>query len=111
MNILLTINENHQAMLVHDRPLGFHPAWVEFSRDMRGVRIISMEGKELKAGLTADPKVRALLDPLCDILLVRMENQKPAEGFKLPFINQYYDGPAPKGVTYVRGWTGSTETY
>ena len=104
-NIVLTLNDKNQAMLLHDVRFDFKPAWVEFSRDKRGVRIISDEGKEFTAGVLIDLVTWEQLDPICDVLLVRMENQKPVEGFLLPFISQHYDTVKPAGgMKYVNGW-------
>lgn len=105
MSVLLTINDRNQVMLIYDRKLGFEPAWIEFSHDERGVRIISAEGKEFSAGAVIDKTTWKQVDSVCDALVVRMENQKPAEGFLLPFITQRYEETRSSGgISYVTGW-------
>ena len=91
MNIVLTVNEQSQAMLFHDMPLGFMPNWVEFSWDQRGIRIISNEGKEYSAGVLVNLVAWSQLNGVHEILLVRMENKKPLEGYLVPFISQDFD--------------------
>jgi hypothetical protein len=91
MNIVLTVNEQNQAMLMHDAPLGFAPNWVEFSWDQRGVRIISEEGREFKSGVLVNLVDWHQLDGVHEILLVQMRNQRPFEGYVIPFVSQDYD--------------------
>jgi hypothetical protein len=94
MNIMLTVNDRSQALLLHDEPLGFSPSWVEFSRDERGVRIISDQGVELKAGVLINLIDYCQLDDVEDVLLVQVHEQQPVEGFIVPFINQFYGATA-----------------
>jgi hypothetical protein len=91
MNIVLTVNDKHQAMLLHDRPLDFMPSWVEFSRDRRGVRIISETGNEFVAGELATFTSWEILNSVDGILVVEMKDQKAVVGYTLPFVNQDYD--------------------
>jgi hypothetical protein len=98
MGFVLTVNDRHQAMLLHDMPLEFNPSWVEFSRDVRGIRIISMEGQELSTGVLINLIAWQQLDGVEQILLVLMKDQKPFEGYEVPFINQNYD----PGAQHVR---------
>jgi hypothetical protein len=91
MGFVLTVNDQQQAMLLHDVRLEFHPSWVEFSRDVRGIRIISVEGAEFSAGVLINLAAWQQLDGVNQVLLVLMKDQMPAEGYELPFINQNYD--------------------
>lgn len=91
MGFVLTVNDRHQAMLLHDVPLDFSPSWVEFSRDVRGVRIISMEGSEFSTHVLVNLIEWQQLEGVEQILIVLMKDQKPHEGFEVPFINQNYD--------------------
>ena len=97
MGFVLTVNDQHEAMLLHDEHLEFYPSWVEFSRDVRGIRIISMEGAEFSAGVLVNLVAWQQLDGVDQVLLVLMKNQLPVEGYELPFINQNYD----TGATHV----------
>ena len=94
MNVILTVNEEYRAMLMHDKPLGFIPSWVEFSRDKRGVRIIGNDGREFQGGVIFDAETSSHLDRVADVLLVQMKDQKPQEGYFIPFVNQHYEGLA-----------------
>ncbi len=91
MGFVLTVNDQQQAMLLHDEHLEFYPSWVEFSRDARGIRIISMEGAEFNAGVLVNLVAWQQLEGVDQVLLVLMKNQLPVEGYELPFINQNYD--------------------
>jgi hypothetical protein len=91
MNMVLTVNDKQQAMLMHDQPLEFMPSWVEFSRDKRGVRIISEAGDEFVAGELATLTSWEILNGIDGILVVQMQNQKAVVGYTVPFINQDYD--------------------
>src|SRR6185295_2135705 len=91
MSFVLTVNEQHKAMLLHDVPLEFPPSWVEFSRDARGIRIISMEGAEFSAGVLINLIAWQQLEGVDHVLLVLMKDQKPFEGYEVPFINQNYE--------------------
>jgi hypothetical protein len=89
MNIALTLSRNNKAILVYDQPLGFSPAWIESSEDGRGVRIIGDGGEEFVAGLL-DNKIVSRLHMLSDIILVRMQDRKPVESYKVSFVSQRY---------------------
>ncbi len=109
MNVLLTVNDKFQAMLFHDVPLNFMPAWVEFARDARGVRIIGEDGQEYLAGVMVSKEILHLLDDVNDILLVYMRDGKAIEGNLVTFINQYYDGLRRKGARNYGGWHSADE--
>jgi hypothetical protein len=104
MNLILTVNDKIQASLFHDQPLGFMPAWVEFARDARGVRIIGEDGSEYLAGVMISKEILPYLDDVNDIILVHMRNGKPQEGYQVTFVNQYYDCYRRKGARNVGGW-------
>lgn len=89
MNVALTLNHQNRAMLVYDQPLGFAPGWVECSMDGLGIRIISQEGREVRAG-TLDRRACDRVGTLQDVLLVRIQGQQPVEGYMVPFISQTY---------------------
>jgi hypothetical protein len=89
MNIALTLSQDKKAILVYDQPLGFAPAWIESSEDGRGLRIIGDAGEEFVAGFIST-KLISQLEHLHDVFLVRMENLKPVESFKVSFVNQVY---------------------
>ncbi len=91
MNIVLNVNDLDEAMLMHDAPLGFVPAWVEFSRDARGVRIVSEEGNEFVTGPLLNFESWDVLSRVSGVLVVQMHNQQPVQGYELPFINQDYE--------------------
>jgi hypothetical protein len=102
MNVILTINQKFEAMLIHDEQLKFKPAWVEFSRDGRGIRVISEEGREFKAGVVLQPELLEYLPKVTQVTLVWMKNGKPLEGHDAVFINQYYEGKKPAGDRHDR---------
>ena len=104
MNVLLTVNDKFQAILFHDVPLNFVPAWVEFARDARGVRIIGEDGQEYLAGVMVSKDILKYLDDVNDIMLVHMSGGKAIEGYRVTFINQYYEGQRRKGASNVGGW-------
>ena len=91
-NTVLTVNEIPKALLLHDTPLGFEPSWVEFSRDDRGVRIVSTEGVEFRTGVLINIIAWQQLDGVHDVLIVLVRDQVPVEGYEVPFINQDYNG-------------------
>jgi hypothetical protein len=107
MNVVLTINKKFQAAIFHDQPLGFVPAWVEFARDARGIRIIGMDGQEYLAGVNIAKNVLPHLDDINDIVLIWMENGKAMEGYQVTFVNQYYEGQRRKGAKYGGSWNSA----
>jgi hypothetical protein len=90
MNIALTLSQGHKAMLVYDQPFPFIPSWIESSADGRGVRIIGEGGEEFTADIS-DSQFLSKLEPLQDIMLVRMQDRRPVECFTVSFINQNYE--------------------
>ena len=85
----MTLSIDNKAMLVYDQPLGFAPSWVECSSDGQGLRIIGDDGHEMQMGVFFQEINRKLLN-INDVLLVRMEENKPVEGLTVPFISQSY---------------------
>ena len=104
MNLFFTVNSKFQAALFHDQPLGFVPAWVEFARDGRGVRIIGEDGQEYLAGLVVTKDILRYLDDVNDIVVIWMRDGKAMDGYQVTFINQYYEGQRREGARYGGGW-------
>ena len=100
----MTINEQREAMLLHDLKLPFTPAWVEFARDGRGIRFIADDGRELQAELKVDKAADQALNNVNDILIVWMVNGKAQEGHVVTFVNQYYDSQRPAGSINEGAW-------
>ena len=82
-------------MLLHDQKLEFEPAWVEFSRDARGIRLIAEDGREYLAGVNVDPATLKALNGVNDIMLVWMKNGEALDGTIVTFVNQYYESTRP----------------
>jgi hypothetical protein len=89
MNVALTLSADNKAMLVYDQPLGFAPSWVECSADGEGLRIMSEDGREVRVG-GFYKDICGKFGEICDVLVVRMEKNEPAEGCRVPFISQRY---------------------
>lgn len=77
-------------MLIYDQPLGFQPSWVETSADGQGLRIIGVDGREMRVG-GFFREINNSLAGISDVLLVRMEKNEPVEGWTVPFVTQQYD--------------------
>lgn len=90
MNIALALCHDNKAMLVYDQPFQFIPAWIESAADGRGIRIIGEEGQEYVAGMP-DSKIISKLMGLNDVLLVRMQAERPVECFTVTFVSQKYE--------------------
>ncbi len=89
MNVALTLSRNNKAMLIYDQPLGFQPSWVETSADGEGLRIIGLDGREMRVG-GFFREINNSLAGIKDVLLVRMEKNEPVEGWTVPFVTQQY---------------------
>ncbi len=89
MNVALTLSRNNKAMLIYDQPLGFQPSWVETSADGEGLRIIGLDGREMRVG-GFFREINNSLAGIKDVLLVRMEKNEPVEGWNVPFVTQQY---------------------
>jgi hypothetical protein len=76
-------------MLIYDQPLGFQPSWVETSADGEGLRIIGLDGREMRVG-GFFREINNSLAGIKDVLLVRMEKNEPVEGWNVPFVTQQY---------------------
>jgi hypothetical protein len=88
MRMVLTVNDDRQAMLIHDRPLGFQPYWVEYSPSYGGVRLVSREGMEYKTGVDILPEAADMLDDVTSVLVVRVVDKKAVEGYSVSFARQ-----------------------
>jgi len=82
----LLVNERGEALVVHDRPLSGTPEWAEYDRSARRLAILFEDGTSLDVGFAIDPSMDEYLQNAKTLLLVRMENMKPAEGYDLRLV-------------------------
>jgi hypothetical protein len=90
MNVAFALNENNEAMIFFDGKLGFVPGWVECSADDPGIQIIGESGESISAGKLFGAALQRLLR-VSKVVLIRLDNDKPAEGFQVPLIAHSYD--------------------
>ena len=82
MNIGLVVNARGKMCLVHDEPFRGVPAWVAYHLDMRRLEIMFDSGETYPIDWHATEEMDSYLRKLEKILIIRMEDKKPIEGYE-----------------------------
>lgn len=86
MNIGLVINARGKLCLVHDEPFEATPLWVGYHVDRRQLEVIFDTGATYPIEWEATDEMHPYLMRTKKILIIRMENRKPVEGFDTSFL-------------------------
>lgn len=86
MNIGLVVNARGKLCLVHDEPFEATPLWVGYHVDKRQLEIIFDTGATFPIEWEATDEMDGYLLKISKILVIRMENRKPVEGYDTSFL-------------------------
>lgn len=86
MNIGLVVNARGKLCLVHDEPFEATPLWVAYHVDRRQLEIIFDTGGTFPIEWEATEEMNSYLMKINKILIIRMENRKPVEGYDTSFL-------------------------
>jgi hypothetical protein len=86
VNIGLVVNARGKLCLVHDEPFEATPLWVGYHVDRKQVEIIFDTGGTFPIEWEATDEMNAYLMRIDKILIIRMENRKPVEGYDTSFL-------------------------
>ncbi len=86
MNIGLIVNARGKVCMVHDEPFEAIPLWVGYHLDRRRLEIIFDNGKTYLVDWESTDEMDAYLLKIAKVLIIRMENRKPVEGFDTVFL-------------------------
>ena len=86
MNIGLVVNARGKLCLVHDEPFEATPLWVGYHLDRRRMEIIFDTGGTYPINWEATDEMDIYLRRVKKILIIRMEDKKPVEGFDTSFV-------------------------
>lgn len=87
MNIGLVVNARGKLCLVHDQPFEATPLWVAYHVDRRQLEIIFDSGGTYPIDWEATDEMHGYLINTNKILIIRMEDRKPVEGFDTSFLH------------------------
>jgi hypothetical protein len=87
MNIGLVVNARGKMCIVHDEPFGSAPLWVGYHLDRNHIEIILDNGEVYPVEWTADLEMDRYLSRISKILIIRMENKTPVEGYDTSFLH------------------------
>lgn len=87
VNIGLVVNARGRLCLVHDEPFEAIPLWVAYHLDRRQLEIIFDTGETYPIAWEATDEMDIYLGKTEKILIIRMENRKPVEGFDTSFLH------------------------
>jgi len=96
VNIGLVVNARGKLCLVHDEPFEATPLWVGYHVDKRRLEIIFDTGSTYPIEWEATDEMNAYLAKTKKILIIRMENRKPVEGYDTSFL-RLKDGKTIEG--------------
>ncbi|MDD2465408.1 MAG: ankyrin repeat domain-containing protein [Desulfobulbus sp.] len=86
MNIGLMVNAQGKLCLVHDAPFGATPLWVGYHFNRRQIEISFDNGKTYPIDWVATDELHIYLMRVDKILIIRMEDKKPVEGYDTSFL-------------------------
>lgn len=86
MNIGLVVNARGKLCLVHDELFDATPLWVGYHVDKRQLEIIFDTGGTFPIEWEATDEMNSYLLKINKILIIRMENRKPVEGYDTSFL-------------------------
>ena len=86
MNIGLVVNARGKLCLVHDAPFDATPLWVGYHIDRRQLEVIFDTGATFPIDWEATDEMHPYLMKTNKILIIRMENRKPVEGYDTSFL-------------------------
>jgi hypothetical protein len=98
LNIGLVINAKGKVCLVHDEPFEAVPVWVAYDVDSKRMKIIFDTGTDYPIDWESTDEIHYYLMKIGKILLIRMEDKKPIEGYDTSFVKyqngKYYEEQA-----------------
>lgn len=101
MNIGLVINGKGKVCMVHDEPFDAVPVWVAYDVDSKRVKIMFDTGTDFPIDWEANDEIHYYLMRTGKILLIRMEDQKPIDGYDTSFVKyrngKYFEGQEAAG--------------
>jgi len=86
MNIGLVVNARGKMCLVHDEPFEATPLWVGYHVDKKQLEIIFDTGSTFPIDWEATDEMNNYLLRINKILIIRMEDKKPVEGYDTSFL-------------------------
>jgi hypothetical protein len=87
MNLGLVVNARGKMCIVHDEPFGSAPLWVGYHLDTMHIEIILDNGEVYPVEWTANLEFDRYLSRISKILIIRMENKRPVEGYDTSFLH------------------------
>jgi tetratricopeptide (TPR) repeat protein len=85
-NIGLVVNDRGRLCMVYDTPFPLPPLWVAYHVDKKELDIIFIHGFHHYIRWTATDEMNAYLLQATKILMIRMQDKKPVEGWDTSFI-------------------------
>ncbi len=86
VNVGLVVNACGKVCLVHDEPFAGTPLWVGYHVDYKRIEVIYDNGGTYLIDWEATGEMHNFLMKINKILIIRMENKKPVEGFDTSFL-------------------------
>jgi hypothetical protein len=86
VNIGLVVNARGKVCLVHDEAFEATPLWVGYHIDKKRLEIIFDTGSTYPIDWESTAEMDNYLQKINKILIIRMENKKPVEGFDTSFL-------------------------
>jgi hypothetical protein len=86
VNIGLVVNARGKMCLVHDEPFEATPLWVGYHIDIKRLEVIFDTGTTFAIDWEATDEMHNYLLKINKILIIRMDNKKPVEGFDTSFL-------------------------
>ena len=107
MNIGLVVNARGKLCLVHDEEFEAMPLWVGYHVDRHQIEIIFDTGGTFPIEWEATDEMDNYLLKVSKILIIRMENRKPVEGYDTSFLQLRAGHTIEHSLVFNNGMRGS----
>lgn len=88
IGISLVVNGRGRACLIYDRPFKATPVWVKYLTKAKKLKLIFDNGTEYVINYVMNDKQNKMLLNLEKLFIIRVEDNKPVEGFDTTIIKE-----------------------
>lgn len=88
MKINMLVNAKGKICLVHNEPFEATPIWIKYKKPSKNVDLLFDDGSVLTVYHNVPEQLDSYLINSNRVMIVRVENQKPVEGWETILLNE-----------------------
>jgi hypothetical protein len=86
--ISIVVNARGRCCMIHSEKFGATPVWIKYLTKQRKVKIVFDSGVECVIDYVMEDKLHKYLLNVTKLFLIRLENDKPVEGYDTNLIKE-----------------------